>query len=147
MPRVQTPKPETDKLARKLARQQQWAAEMAQLPGVFVGVKLKNPLNSRQKWEAVSFPARRARASVSSHLTAFRFPKDLPCTIRMTRYGPRLMDEGCGNNAALKPVRDGTADYFGVKDNDPRIKWEYAQQVAPAYGVRVWFSPGVKAAG
>jgi hypothetical protein len=55
----------------------------------------------------------------------------------MTRYGPRTMDEGCGLNASLKPVRDGVADVFGVDDGDPRYEWVYRQEQAKHYGVRI----------
>lgn len=35
-----------------------------------------------------------------------------------------------------KAARDGVADGLHVKDNDPRIKWDYKQQRGP-HGVRV----------
>lgn len=49
------------------------------------------------------------------------------------------MDEGCGLNAALKPVRDGIADWLTLDDADPRLTWRYAQERAePDHeGVRI----------
>lgn len=61
----------------------------------------------------------------------------------MTRYGPQKMDEGCGLNASLKPVRDGVADHFEIDDADPRFRWVYQQEIAPFFGVRIETLAGV----
>jgi hypothetical protein len=51
----------------------------------------------------------------------------LPCTIKITRIAPRALDD---DNLAgsQKHVRDGIADWLGVNDRDPRVKYEYAQR-------------------
>jgi hypothetical protein len=51
----------------------------------------------------------------------------LPCTIKITRIAPRALDD---DNLAgsHKHVRDGIADWLGVNDRDPRVKYEYAQR-------------------
>ena len=66
----------------------------------------------------------------------------LPCTVRLIRIAPRLLDDD-NLRGALKAVRDGIADSLEVNDNDPRVRWEYAQQKgAPkTYGVRVEVLP------
>lgn len=51
----------------------------------------------------------------------------LPCAITLTRIAPREFDSD-NLRSAFKAVRDGIADVFGVKDNDPRIDWQYAQR-------------------
>ena len=40
---------------------------------------------------------------------------------------------------SAKSVRDGVADFLGIKDNDDAVaKWEYGEQIkSAAYGVRV----------
>lgn len=50
----------------------------------------------------------------------------LPVTVLMTRYSAGTLDDD-GLRSALKSVRDGIADRLGIADNDPRIKFEYAQ--------------------
>lgn len=50
-----------------------------------------------------------------------------PCTVTLTRIAPRPLD-GDGWQSAAKPIRDGVADFLGVKDNDPRVTWNYAQR-------------------
>lgn len=57
----------------------------------------------------------------------------LPCTIRMVRISPRVLDDD-NLQTALKHVRDVLADLLipglarGRADNDPRIRWEYEQK-------------------
>lgn len=51
----------------------------------------------------------------------------LPCTVWLTRIAPRQLDDD-NLRSAFKALRDGIADRLGVKDNDPRVRWEYAQE-------------------
>jgi hypothetical protein len=64
------------------------------------------------------------------------FPLFYPCTVTMTRLGPRPLDD---DNLAvsLKHVRDGIAQAFGVDDGDKRWKWVPKQEASKVYGVRV----------
>lgn len=56
--------------------------------------------------------------------------------IRLVRLAPRRMD--CDNLAgALKSLRDGLAKALEIDDGDPRIRWEYDQEIAHLYAVRV----------
>lgn len=62
----------------------------------------------------------------------------LPGVITLTRLSAGTLDDD-NLRAALKSVRDGIADKLGIKDNDPRVTWEYAQEKCPrkTYGVRI----------
>jgi len=82
-------------------------------------------LNSHEHWGL------RQRRRKSHRLLGRTFGERLtvqfPCVVRITRIGPRRMDDdncigGC------KGVRDGLADAFGVDDGDPRIRWAYGQE-------------------
>ena len=53
-----------------------------------------------------------------------------PCTVTLTRVAPRELDDD-NLIGGFKSVRDGVADWLGLADNDPRVKWRYAQQRAP----------------
>lgn len=61
-----------------------------------------------------------------------------PAVVTMTRISPGTLDDD-NLRPALKSIRDGIADAFGVKDNDPRIEWRYAQERGKpkAYAVRI----------
>jgi len=52
----------------------------------------------------------------------------LPAAVRLTRVAPRPLDDD-NLQRALKAVRDGVADWLGVDDRDPRVRWFYAQAV------------------
>lgn len=136
--------PNPKRKATAIDRMRAWEREMREQPGAFLTMRLRNPLNnSHGSWQSRWIPAKQAREQTQMACLGFRQPVLLPCKVTMTRYGPMLMDEGCGLNAALKPVRDGAADYLGVKDNDPRIVWAYAQRRAPkgCFGVRIEITP------
>lgn len=47
--------------------------------------------------------------------------------------------------AALKSIRDGVADAFGIDDRDPRIAWVYEQRRGK-YAVEIRIEPGIKPA-
>jgi hypothetical protein len=59
----------------------------------------------------------------------------LPVVVTLVRVGPRALDSD-NLQFAFKAVRDGVADALGVKDHDPRVTWEYAQEKG-AYAVRI----------
>lgn len=61
----------------------------------------------------------------------------VPCVVRLTRIGGRLLDEDDNLNGAFKGVRDEIADILGVNDRDPRVRWRYAQEPGPAAGIRI----------
>jgi hypothetical protein len=48
--------------------------------------------------------------------------------VTLTRIAPRALDGHDNLRAAFKPIVDGLADRLGVKDNDPRVSWHYAQE-------------------
>jgi hypothetical protein len=130
------------RLAARLNRERDWHAAMRQLPGVFIPIRVTNPLNSRRHWRTVWQASKKARAATSGAMFVAEeaIVMSGPATITMTRYGPRALDEGCGLNASLKPVRDGVADHFGVDDADPRFTWVYRQEKAEFFGVRIEIS-------
>lgn len=56
--------------------------------------------------------------------------------IELTRLAPRRLDDD-NLRGALKAVRDGVADALGIDDGDAAVEWEYAQERAAEYAVRV----------
>jgi hypothetical protein len=105
---------------------------------VLLPLRLVSEPNVREHW---SKRAKRAKGHRSAALAVPRSP--LPCTVRVTRVGPRAMDRD-NNIASMKHVIDGIADRLGVKDNDPRITWDYAQDTGRGkpYAVRIEIFPG-----
>lgn len=94
-------------------------------------LKTVSALNVREHWAK---RARRVKAErTAAALMCPHFP--LPCVVTLTRVGPRMLDDDAPQGA-LKACRDGIADKLGVKDNDSRVVWKYAQARGP-YEVRV----------
>jgi hypothetical protein len=93
-----------------------------------VPVHIGSPLNgSHGHWAR---PAKRNSLHRSAAWFALKGAKVkpvLPCTVTLTRIAPRELD-GDNLQGGFKSVRDGIADWLGVKDDsDPRITWRYAQ--------------------
>lgn len=99
-----------------------------QLPGV-----PRNRLNRRRGWWADWREGKRRRASACMIVSAafvesrFWFERHIwPVTVLLRRIGPRMLDDD-NLVASLKSDRDGIADALGMKDNDKRLVWKYAQ--------------------
>lgn len=65
-------------------------------------------------------------------------------TITLVRIGPGTLDDD-NLSGACKAVRDGVADALGIDDDDPRVRWRYAQRksrarpigIPPEYGCEI----------
>lgn len=57
--------------------------------------------------------------------------------VRITRVAPSNGLDFDGLAAACKAVVDGIADWLGVDDRDPRVKWEYDQRRGKTYAVEI----------
>jgi len=74
------------------------------------------------------------RFLIHSFLKTQKIP-ELPCTVKMTRIAPGMLDEKDNLRMAFKWIADYIADYLipgtksgGIKDGDKRLSWEYAQE-------------------
>lgn len=100
------------------------------------GLRLHNPLNSRQHWRVVW---RRGEAEKSTVGMVLRsrlgvVPPALPVTITITKISTGRSD-GDGLQASAKWVRDTCAKWLGVDDGSPLLTWQYAQR---SEGRGVW---------
>lgn len=98
-------------------------------------VRAVSTLNMREHWAA---RAKRAKAHRRATLAVPKMP--VPCVVTLVRLGKRMLDDD-NLLGALKHVRDGVADRLGVDDADPRVTWEYGQEIAKGYAVRVEIAP------
>lgn len=101
--------------------------------------KLGSPANAQRGSSRLAQAGRKAKERALGKLAVTANSESvppLPVVVTLTRAAPRSLDDD--NLAyAFKAVRDGVADGLGVRDNDPRVSWRYAQQktargVAPA---------------
>lgn len=111
---------------------------------IIIPVKTISLLNVREHWAKRAARAKLHRATSLLTLRAENGtsrPK-IPLAVKLTRLSPRQLDDD-NLRASLKNVRDGIADYFGVDDRDPLIRWEYDQGKGEKgqYAVKVEFLP------
>lgn len=99
------------------------AVAMASLP-----CRLQNPLNGRglgvSRGARFAGNARRHRERFIGQQLAKRCVVELgaPAVVVLTRVSPRPFDDD-GTTAALKSIRDGMADWWGIDDADERVTW------------------------
>jgi hypothetical protein len=82
--------------------------------------------------------AKRAHGGGTGHSWRGSWPQ----TVTLTRIAPRAFDDD-NLAASFKAVRDGVADALGVKDNDSRVRWVYAQRrgLPREYSVEIRIEP------
>jgi hypothetical protein len=104
---------------------------------VILPMHLPSVANLREHWAK---RAKRAKAHRQAGMAVPRVP--LPCTVRLIRVAPRKLDDD-NLVSCFKNCRDGIADRLGVKDNDPRVRWEYGQDTGRGkpYAVRIEILP------
>jgi len=111
------------------------AANLARVE-VLVPVRTVSEANVRQHWRHRKRRASEHRLVTAALLRAQRARPELPVVVTLTRIGPKKIDsDNCWG--ALKHVRDGVADVYGVDDGDGRYAWRCEQEVFREYGVRV----------
>lgn len=100
-------------------------------------LKVPHPLTSEGN-KTDHWSMKKARSDILKfltklHLNNIKEPIQLPCSVTLTRVAPRKLDDD-NLRTAFKHVRDTIAAFIfddwrmGRKDNDPRIKWLYAQK-------------------
>ena len=106
-----------------------------QLPAL-IPVRTVSEANAHEHWRARKDRASQQRSITTSTLLPIARPT-LPCTIRLTRIGPGVMDS---DNAvgSLKHVRDAIAQWLEVDDGPSGpVRWEYGEQERGDFAVRV----------
>jgi hypothetical protein len=106
-------------------------------------LRTKNPTNNREHWRTVHTRSKKERGTaymlVKSKLNAAPLFYPPYIQIRLTRLSSGELDDD-NLRAALKSVRDGVADAFGMDDaKNSKLKFEYAQEKCKrgAYCVRI----------
>ena len=83
-----------------------------------------------------------ARLAVGSKVRAMGLGVSawLPIEVNIRRVAPSNGLDDDGLRSALKSVRDGVADAFGIGDNTPAIAWRYAHRRGKPreYGVEIF---------
>lgn len=103
-------------------------------------IKTVNPLNGQHgHWRKTAARRKRERHTAAIMVPAYK----LPAVVTLTRLSAGTLDDDAVP-AAMKSIRDGICDKVGIPDNDPRIRFVYAQERCKrgSYGVRVEIEHG-----
>lgn len=124
-----------------------------------VNLKVVNEINCTEHWTVKS-----KRHKSQQRFIRLLFARDkkgipFPCIVKFTRLSPRMYDDD-SIATAFKFIRDELSELLipekagfyinkkgkavpikGRADNDPRIKWEYAQEKSKRTLIRVEFWP------
>lgn len=110
----------------------------------FIPIKTVSEANKREHWSVASARHKEQKQIIRVELWAHKVPKTLPCRVHMTRTSPRMLDDD-NLQSALKYIRDAVSEYLipgtrpGMADNDPQIKWSYAQAKQKEQGIYLTF--------
>lgn len=93
--------------------------------------------NARLHWAAKSREVKRQRDITAVMFRAsVRKKPCLPCTITLTRRGPRKMDDD-NLVSSFKAVRDQLAKEMGVDDGSNSIQWKYSAEKSKDYSILI----------
>ena len=92
----------------------------------------------RQRQKRAKFQRSMSALILNVPITAQKLDKSTePLTVTLTRLSKSRGLDSDNLASSQKHVRDGIADALGIDDRDPRVTWQYAQERAKEYGVRV----------
>ncbi len=89
---------------------------------VWLPVQTVSEANGRDHWRVKAKRVKSQRFAARAMTPVM----SLPVVVKLTRLSRSRLDDD-NLRGALKAVRDGIADAFGVPDNDPRLRFEYDQ--------------------
>lgn len=100
-----------------------------QIDFMVAGLKTVSELNVREHWGAKNRRKRDQQEHVAvAMLNALRGNRiELPCVVKLTRIGPRRLDNGDNLPSAFKGIRDEISRRLGVDDGGDQVQFEYAQ--------------------
>lgn len=138
-----------DRLTR-LARALAVVTTRPPLATASVALQLRNPLNggglSTSRGARMASNARRKAERAKGRTLATRLEGGYGAVDRfvvvLTRISPKPFDDD-NNAAALKSVRDGMAEAWGINDADPRVTWvtDWRQGKTHAVEAALWVVP------
>jgi hypothetical protein len=109
---------------------------------IVLPLRIESEANAREHWAKKAKRVKQHREAAYWHCKAGDMPRFMfPLTVRVTRIAPRELDDD-NLSGGCKALRDGVADYLGIKDNDPRVTWAYAQRKGEPkqYAVEISFT-------
>lgn len=91
-------------------------------------LRIVSEANMREHWRKVAQRRKDHRVTARLVLQQYARPMGETCvvSVMLTRIAPRKLDDD-NLQSGFKAARDGVADWLGIDDGSPRIKWRYGQ--------------------
>jgi hypothetical protein len=86
-------------------------------------------LNRRDCWQVTAKRKKHQRKVVGLYMRRFKPPAP-PVVVTLTRLSAGTLDAHDNLPSAFKHVVDALAQWLGIDDGDPSVRWIYAQQKA-----------------
>ena len=107
-------------------------------------IKLVSEGNCFEHWTKKHSRHKSQHASIYLAMLPFKSLISLPCSVHLTRYSPKFLDEHDNLRMSWKYAVDKVSECLtgvgkGKGDNDPRITWVYHQEKSSSYGVKLVF--------
>lgn len=121
-------------------------------------LKTVSESNSSEHWTSKSKRHRQQQFFVRALFSRETREIPIPCTVTMTRIGPRFLDAEDNLPMSFKWIKDeigaclfpekvvsykkksgAHASNKGHADSDPRVKWKYSQEKSPRRAIRIEF--------
>lgn len=110
---------------------------MVTVEPLYLELKTISEPNARGHWAKRAARAKAQRRKAQALAAPRAAAVGLPVAVTLTRIAPSNGLDDDNLRGALKAVRDGVADAFGLDDRDGRIRWQYGQAHGKDYGVRI----------
>lgn len=94
---------------------------------ISIPLKTVSTLNTREHFRVTAARKALHRATTLRFLKGMPTPT-LPAVIVLTRHSSGTLDAHDNLPSAFKHVVDAIAQWMGIDDADPRVKWMYAQE-------------------
>jgi hypothetical protein len=106
-------------------------------------IRTWNTANCRWHWAKKAKIAKQQRqeAFMAARAHGVRMAPPGQFDVCLVRVGKRRMDSD-GLAISFKAIRDGIAAAMGIDDGDPRIEWQYGQEIGKAYMVKITIGAG-----
>lgn len=124
------------------------ALELNIKQGIAFPLELPSFANDHSHWRNRHRITKAQRRDVLLRLSAnFRDKPKLPCTVRLTRLAPLLLDDD-NLRQSLKGPRDAITDWLDLpNDRHPAVCWMYGQTKTTGgvlQQIRIEFAPGIE---
>ena len=90
-------------------------------------IKTVSTLNTREHFRVAAKRKALHRAIVKRHMASIPRPS-LPVVVCLTRHSSGTLDAHDNLPSAFKHIVDELADWLGIDDADPRVRWTYEQE-------------------